>query len=154
MSYSRTTLIVLIMIATWGLTLWAGSTDERQPVASFDRFPVQIGSWQGIRGELDPEIYNVLGVEDYVLANFQKPPFPAINLYIGFYQSQRQGDIIHSPRNCLPGAGWRIDHRHAQVPVLAMLDLAERNLVATAADLKPLYLRRSEAELGITGPVG
>ena len=51
-----------------------------------------------------------------------------------------------------PGAGWRIDRRHAQVPVLAMLDLAERNLIATPADLQPLYLRRSEAELGIAGP--
>ena len=54
----------------------------------------------------------------------------------------------------VPTAGWRIDRRHAQVPVLAMLNLAERNLVAAPADLKPLYLRRSEAELGITGPLG
>ena len=51
-----------------------------------------------------------------------------------------------------PGAGWRIDRRRAQVPVLAMLELAECNLVASPADLQPLYLRRSEAELGITGP--
>jgi EpsI family protein len=28
-------------------------------------------------------------------------------LYAGFYHSQRQGDTIHSPQNCLPGAGWR-----------------------------------------------
>lgn len=115
MSYSRTILIVLIMTATWGLTLWAGNTEDILPVASFERFPVQIGSWQGIRGELDPEVYNVLGVEDYVLANFRKPPFPAVNLYIGFYQSQRQGDIIHSPRNCLPGAGWRIARSDTEV---------------------------------------
>jgi EpsI family protein len=25
---------------------------------------------------------------------------------MGFYGSQRQGDTIHSPLNCLPGAGW------------------------------------------------
>ena len=28
-------------------------------------------------------------------------------LYVGYYASQRQGDTIHSPQNCLPGAGWR-----------------------------------------------
>lgn len=50
------------------------------------------------------------------------------------------------------GAGWRTDRRRAQVPVLAMLDLAGDNTVAAPADLKPLYLRRSEAELGITRP--
>ena len=28
------------------------------------------------------------------------------DLYMGYYNSQRQGDTIHSPMNCLPGAGW------------------------------------------------
>ena len=27
-------------------------------------------------------------------------------MYVGFYASQRQGDTIHSPMNCLPAAGW------------------------------------------------
>jgi EpsI family protein len=27
-------------------------------------------------------------------------------LYVGFYGSQRQGDSIHSPLNCMPGSGW------------------------------------------------
>jgi EpsI family protein len=26
---------------------------------------------------------------------------------VGYYESQRQGDTIHSPLNCLPGAGWQ-----------------------------------------------
>jgi len=30
-----------------------------------------------------------------------------VALYVGYYASQRQGDTIHSPQNCLPGAGWR-----------------------------------------------
>ena len=27
-------------------------------------------------------------------------------MYVGYYASQRTGDTIHSPKNCLPGAGW------------------------------------------------
>ena len=42
------------------------------------------------------------GVEEYVLADYRKPSQPAVNLYVGFYQSQKEGDIIHSPKNCLP----------------------------------------------------
>ncbi len=49
-------------------------------------------------------------------------------------------------------AGWQVDRRRAQIPVLAMLELAAANTVAAVADLKPLYLRRSEAELGIAAP--
>ena len=29
-----------------------------------------------------------------------------MGLYVGYYGSQRQGDTVHSPLNCLPGAGW------------------------------------------------
>jgi EpsI family protein len=28
------------------------------------------------------------------------------SLYVGYYDSQTQGKTIHSPKNCLPGAGW------------------------------------------------
>lgn len=28
------------------------------------------------------------------------------SLYVGYYESQTQGKTIHSPKNCLPGAGW------------------------------------------------
>jgi EpsI family protein len=30
-----------------------------------------------------------------------------VAVYVGYYASQRQGDAIHSPQNCLPGAGWQ-----------------------------------------------
>ena len=30
----------------------------------------------------------------------------AVDVYVGYYRSQSQGAAIHSPLNCLPGAGW------------------------------------------------
>ena len=27
-------------------------------------------------------------------------------MYVGYYDQQTQGQTIHSPKNCLPGAGW------------------------------------------------
>ncbi|RMH35333.1 MAG: EpsI family protein [Nitrospirae bacterium] len=39
-------------------------------------------------------------------------------LYVGYYQSQRTGVTYHSPKNCLPGAGWQIiDSRPLTIPV-------------------------------------
>jgi len=29
-----------------------------------------------------------------------------LNLYIAYWDTQRKGAVIHSPKNCLPGAGW------------------------------------------------
>ncbi len=57
---------------------------------------------------MDEEIYNILGVEDYIMANFNNGKGLGVNLYVGFYQSQSKGDLIHSPKNCMPGAGWNI----------------------------------------------
>ncbi|MEE9232988.1 MAG: exosortase C-terminal domain/associated protein EpsI, partial [Nitrospirales bacterium] len=36
----------------------------------------------------------------------EAPELP-VWLYVGFYQSQRTGATYHSPKNCLPGAGWQ-----------------------------------------------
>jgi EpsI family protein len=41
------------------------------------------------------------------------------SLYVGYYESQTQGNTIHSPRNCLPGAGWE---PLSSDPVLLNLD--------------------------------
>jgi EpsI family protein len=30
----------------------------------------------------------------------------AFSVYVGYYDRQRQGQTIHSPKNCLPGGGW------------------------------------------------
>jgi EpsI family protein len=42
-------------------------------------------------------------LRDYNLADKSQPP---VNLFIAYFPSQRAGDTIHSPQNCLPGAGW------------------------------------------------
>jgi EpsI family protein len=77
-------------------------------VRPFSDVPDRIGPWQGRKGALDDDILKVLGVEEYVMLDFTRPSGRFVNLYVGFYQSQRQGDLIHSPRNCMPGAGWHI----------------------------------------------
>ena len=30
----------------------------------------------------------------------------SFSVYVGYYDEQRQGKSIHSPKNCLPGDGW------------------------------------------------
>jgi EpsI family protein len=29
-----------------------------------------------------------------------------VDLFLAYFPSQRTGDTIHTPKNCLPGAGW------------------------------------------------
>lgn len=108
MTWKRTAIVVLILIATAGVTAMASKSERVLPNRPFNEFPLEVDQWKGRKGSLDPEVYNILGVEDYIFADYQNASGEIINLYVGFYQSQKEGDIIHSPRNCMPGAGWNI----------------------------------------------
>jgi len=48
----------------------------------------------------------ILQVDDYFVRNYRNSKGEIIGLYIGYFKSQREGKGIHSPRQCLPGAGW------------------------------------------------
>ena len=32
-----------------------------------------------------------------------------MNLYVAYYESQRAGGSVHSPKSCIPGGGWVIE---------------------------------------------
>jgi len=95
------------MILTMAILQYLSYAEAIHPNKPFETFPKQIGEWKGKEKYFDKEIYPVLGVDDSFLANYRKPGH-LLELYIGFYQSQKEGDLIHSPKNCLPGAGWNI----------------------------------------------
>lgn len=95
----------------------ASGTEPVLPRRSFDQFPMDVGSWHGESTDrFDQRTMTVLGVDEYVNRIYAAPGEAPAGLYIGFYRSQRQGDTIHSPLNCLPGAGWE-PVRTARVPI-------------------------------------
>ena len=96
-----------MMVAT--TVFLANSRRTEVPVsrADFDSFPMNIGSWRAVVDPpLDEAVLKVLGADDYLSRVYYRPDGAAVGLFMGFYASQRQGDTIHSPLNCLPGAGW------------------------------------------------
>jgi EpsI family protein len=53
----------------------------------------------------------VAGMTDYVARIYWRPDSTAaFTTYVGYYDQQTQGKSMHSPKNCLPGAGWEILH--------------------------------------------
>lgn len=100
--------VLCAMLATTSIFL-ANARRSEAPVArtTFDSFPMNLQSWRAtVDPPMDADILKVLGVDDYLSRIYFKPDGAAVGLYLGYYGSQRQGDTIHSPLNCLPGAGW------------------------------------------------
>ena len=83
----------------------AETVPARRPLATL---PAHLDPWEGHEGQpFAANVLAVLGVDEYVNRVYLNDPAPYIGLYVGYYESQRQGDTMHSPLNCLPGAGWQ-----------------------------------------------
>ncbi len=108
MTIKHTLIASALMILTMLAVNYLGHSEDIQPNKPFSSFPRQIGEWKGIEDRFDQQIDAILGVDDYFLGNFYSTRGEMISLYVGFYQSQRKGKQIHSPKNCMPGAGWNI----------------------------------------------
>jgi exosortase D (VPLPA-CTERM-specific) len=76
---------------------------------SFATFPMQIGNWSGRADVLEGIVLDVLKLDDYVMADYRDTAGNIVNFYVAYYTSQRSGASAHSPRSCLPGAGWRME---------------------------------------------
>lgn len=55
-----------------------------------------------------PEEERVAGMTSYVARTYWRDSVMAFSTLVSYYDRQTQGKTIHSPRNCLPGAGWEI----------------------------------------------
>jgi EpsI family protein len=47
-------------------------------------------------------------MSNYVARLYWADSTVAFTTYVGYYDRQTQGKTMHSPRNCMPGAGWEI----------------------------------------------
>jgi EpsI family protein len=105
----------------------------REPLANL---PLSLDRWQGRNAEpFSDQILAVLGVDEYLSRYYLSAGEAPVSLYLGYYQSQREGDTIHSPMNCLPGAGWE--------PITT-----ERASIAIAGQA-PIYVNRFVIQKGV-----
>jgi EpsI family protein len=104
---ARASVSLAILLAAL-LVLQLRSTGEAVPIRKpLDSFPATLGQWQGRRGTIfGTDILSKLKLTDYVMRIYVDGAGRGLNLYIGYWDTQRKGASIHSPKNCLPGAGW------------------------------------------------
>jgi EpsI family protein len=127
-------LVAVCLLVSTALLLRARNGSEIMPPrAPLDSFPRAFGSWTSTDIALDKEVRDVLGPGDFLMREYNNPATTRnVNLFIAYFPSQRTGDTIHSPKNCLPGSGWtpvRSDRITLAVPGHAPF-LVNRYLIA------------------------
>jgi len=103
----RLLILTACFIAATGYAAYAMRPEVVPLRQSLTSMPPEIGRWTGRdTAPFSDQIMAVLGVDEYVSRVFYAGGADPVSLYVGYYHSQREGDTIHSPMNCLPGAGW------------------------------------------------
>jgi EpsI family protein len=58
--------------------------------------------------KISDEERRVAGMTNYVVRVYARDSVAAFTTLVAYYDRQARGKSIHSPRNCLPGAGWEV----------------------------------------------
>ncbi len=105
----RFVLAVALIAGTALYVRGRGHDDPAPPHQDVTSFPRDLGSWQGGPDiPFSADTLEVLGPGDFLERDYAASgEREHVDLYLAYFPSQRSGDTIHSPRHCLPGAGWQ-----------------------------------------------
>lgn len=97
-----------LLLAGTALLLHLRGSNDRNPFSEpLSQLPGVIAGWTGSDQPIDQETLDVLGDGDFLSRVYSRGGETApIGLFIGYFPTQRTGQTIHSPKHCLPGAGW------------------------------------------------
>ncbi len=96
-----------------------GDQDRVPRSTPLSQFPSTVGRWSSTDVPINQEVLDVLGKGSFLNRVYTPPAsldpggssaaLGSIGLFIGYFPTQRTGQSIHSPQNCLPGSGWTFE---------------------------------------------
>lgn len=110
--YVAVALVLVVMALSNMLPERKEITPQRQ---LFAFFPMMLSEWSGTPKRLDAVYIDALNFDDYLMVDYQNALGSTVNMYAGYYATQRADKVPHSPRACLPGGGWKISDISTQV---------------------------------------
>lgn len=123
MRYPRYWTVIGLLLLTVVTLYHRGDGDHVPPSTPLDDFPVVVGNLPSVRMPIDPEALAILGQGFFLNRIFSPPKLDPVDvkpvagseasgpvgLFIAYFPTQRTGQSIHSPQNCLPGSGWTFE---------------------------------------------
>jgi EpsI family protein len=102
--------ILTVLLIAQTVLFYTASGSERTPLAApLTGFPTRLADWHMVQqGVVEKEILDILRADDTMSRVYQNDLMRVQgSVFIAYFQTQRQGQSPHSPKNCLPGAGWQ-----------------------------------------------
>jgi EpsI family protein len=112
MKSPRFWVVLLLLLAAFTTLHLRASVDRVPPSEPLNLVPQTMSSWTSQDVPISQETLDVLGDGRFLNRIYTNSTpagrqlEPPVSLFIGYFPTQRTGQSIHSPQNCLPGAGW------------------------------------------------
>jgi len=106
---SKSALAVTLLLLAQAAVLYSSVRPETVPSSPpLSSLPQALGAWKfAEEGVVDDETRDVLKADDLLYREYRDSHNGLIaSLFVAAFRSQRNGKAPHSPKNCLPGAGW------------------------------------------------
>lgn len=102
-----------------------------------DSIPMSLGGFSGTPSPpLGDGVLEQLKANSYIGRRYRKQSLE-VDLFIAYYARQRAGESMHSPKHCLPGAGWEIwNYDKMIIPVEGRGFTVNRYSISHAGDRK------------------
>ena len=101
--------IFTVVLALQAALFYSASHGDSTPLASpLVTFPANLAEFRMVQeGVVEPEVLEVLKADDTLTRVYADPSGASASLFMAYFKTQRTGQSPHSPKNCLPGAGFQ-----------------------------------------------
>ena len=129
---------------------------ESKKLPSFTLVPMQSMNWSGQEYFFSDQTYELLKADASTLRRYANDEGKEMYLFISYFKSQKYGSQIHSPKNCLPGSGWKILTREkSRIKGASGSDLVVNRLLISDSRSKEVMYYWFQTRSGlVTGELG
>lgn len=103
----RLLLVAVLMLASLGVRAYVSIKPQAPTHEKLAALPKNISDYDmKAEAQITDDVQAVLRADDYVLRRYENQNGKMLDVFIAYYEYQRAGESMHSPKNCLPGSGW------------------------------------------------
>jgi EpsI family protein len=134
--------LILVLLLVSGALAYTLRYMKVEPdrMADFERLPMENGKWKAEEMIFSEMTYEILKATKTTMRAYDSGEELIPVLFIGYFEDQKYGSQIHSPRHCLPGSGWGImSHRQEKIEINGRILPINRVIIGARDNRQLMY---------------
>ncbi|HXV13718.1 MAG TPA: EpsI family protein [Candidatus Krumholzibacteria bacterium] len=109
MDRTRTTIIAAAALSLMAVAGYGFRAGEPRGAASLGLSGVRVDERVYLDETMDEDFLEVLRAREVLFRTYDPDADEPVWLFLGYFDRQKEGSQVHSPRHCYPGSGWNIE---------------------------------------------